>query len=397
MADLDISALTSALSVARALLEHVPEPIAIIQADGAITYVNAAGRDWFEGAPGSSRLLAIGEIYLDWLSSLGPDGSDELAAVGAGLRKVLSRETLSFKHDLQVGGASATRWLSISLASCQIDERPGALLWMRDITAQRKQEQAQRDELERLALFNSLASDSLALSENGLLIDCNDNLCRLIGYSREELIGQRADTFVAPSDRERVHEHMLKNLDTPYEHLCTRKDGGIFEAAITGRKLRYQGRAIRGTSIRDLSVLKAAQRELVMEREEKLQAQAALLTELSTPLIPLNDQVLVMPLIGSIDSQRARQVLETLLTGIEQRRARTVIIDITGVRLVDSHVASALMQAARATRLLGAQVVLTGIRAEVAQTLVRLGSNLEDLITKSTLQSGIAYAISQKS
>lgn len=131
------------------------------------------------------------------------------------------------------------------------------------------------------------------------------------------------------------------------------------------------------------------------ENMETIQAQAAALVELSTPLIPLSEHVVVMPLIGAIDSQRAQQATETLLHGIATRRARIAILDITGVPVVDTQVANALVQAAKAVRLLGAQVVLTGIRAEVAQTLVALGTDLSGVVTCSNLQSGIAYASTQ--
>ncbi|WP_434428042.1 STAS domain-containing protein [Nannocystis pusilla] len=100
-----------------------------------------------------------------------------------------------------------------------------------------------------------------------------------------------------------------------------------------------------------------------------------------------------MPLIGQVDETRAKQVLETLLDGISKRRAAIAILDVTGVSMVDSAVANGLVQAARAVRLLGAQVVLTGIRAEVAGTLVGLGLELDGLVVRGTLQSGIAYAM----
>ena len=128
---------------------------------------------------------------------------------------------------------------------------------------------------------------------------------------------------------------------------------------------------------------------------ETIQAQAAALVELSTPLIPLSEHVVVMPLIGALDSQRAQQATETLLQGISTRRARLAILDITGVPIVDTQVANAIVQAAKAVRLLGAQVVLTGIRSEVAQTLVTLGTDLSGIVTCSNLQSGIAYASAQ--
>jgi rsbT co-antagonist protein RsbR len=129
-----------------------------------------------------------------------------------------------------------------------------------------------------------------------------------------------------------------------------------------------------------------------ISQEETIRAQEAALAELSTPLIPISDQVMVMPLIGAVDSRRAQQVLEALLEGVASSRALIAILDITGVPVVDTQVADALLRAAQAVKLLGAQVVLTGIRPEVAQTLVGLGADLSGIVTCGSLQTGIAYA-----
>jgi rsbT co-antagonist protein RsbR len=131
--------------------------------------------------------------------------------------------------------------------------------------------------------------------------------------------------------------------------------------------------------------------------EETIQTQTVMLHELSTPVIPFSDEVLVMPLIGTIDTRRAQQALETLLSSIATSRARVAILDITGVPVVDTQVANALLRAAQAVSLLGAKVVLTGIRPEVAQTIVGLGVSLQSVVTRSSLQSGIAYAMNGRS
>ena len=131
-------------------------------------------------------------------------------------------------------------------------------------------------------------------------------------------------------------------------------------------------------------------------QQEIIAAQQAALRELSTPLIPILDGVVAMPLIGAIDSARARQIMETLLEGIGEKRASIAILDITGVRVVDTQVANALIRTAQAAQLLGARVILTGITPEVAQTLVQLGIDLRSVATRSTLQSGIAYALAQR-
>ncbi len=145
--------------------------------------------------------------------------------------------------------------------------------------------------------------------------------------------------------------------------------------------------------VRDLTEEQRRERERQELQEQVIRAQQAALRELSTPLIPIAEGVVVMPLIGSVDSNRAQLVVETLLSGVAEQHASTAIIDITGVPVIDTQVANALIRAAQAVKLLGAQVILTGIRPEVAQTLVNLGVDLSDVITRSTLQSGIAEAL----
>jgi rsbT co-antagonist protein RsbR len=128
-------------------------------------------------------------------------------------------------------------------------------------------------------------------------------------------------------------------------------------------------------------------------REVIIRSQTAAIQELSAPLIPIYRGVLVLPLIGAIDSQRAGTIMETLLDGIARQSASVVLLDITGVPVVDTSVAHHLIQSARAVRLLGAEIVLVGISPEIAQTIVQLGVNLSDIITRSDLEAGFAYAL----
>lgn len=116
---------------------------------------------------------------------------------------------------------------------------------------------------------------------------------------------------------------------------------------------------------------------------------------LSSPILPVRQGVIVLPLVGLIDDQRAALLTDTMLQAIERQRAHTLIIDITGVPLVDTHVAGALIQAASAARLLGAETVLVGLRPELAQTIVGLGIDLSHLTSRSDLESGIRYADSR--
>ncbi|WP_437604047.1 STAS domain-containing protein [Sorangium sp. So ce590] len=123
----------------------------------------------------------------------------------------------------------------------------------------------------------------------------------------------------------------------------------------------------------DVTARKASELAHQRLQEVIIAMQAAALVAPSTPLIAIDEDVVVMPLIGSIDEARARQIMETLLWGTSRSRTSTAILDITTVVTVDPRVAHALLQAAQAARMLGAQVVLTGIRRDVAQTLVRQG------------------------
>lgn len=146
---------------------------------------------------------------------------------------------------------------------------------------------------------------------------------------------------------------------------------------------------------RDITMRKRTDQEQVRLREQIIRTQAAMLAELSTPLIPLNDQVLVMPLIGMIDQQRTQALLTTLLESVHSQRVAVVIVDITGVPQIDKQVALALTQAAQSLKLLDTHLILTGLKAEIAQSLVLLGIDLNELIIRSTLQSGISYALDQ--
>jgi rsbT co-antagonist protein RsbR len=120
---------------------------------------------------------------------------------------------------------------------------------------------------------------------------------------------------------------------------------------------------------------------------------SAAIREISSPVVPVLEGILVMPLVGLIDSGRARSLVSSLLAGIERHRADVVILDVTGVPLVDTQVARTLLEAAGAARLLGTRLLLVGLRPELAQTIVGLGLDLSDLVTRADLQTGVAYAI----
>jgi anti-anti-sigma regulatory factor len=133
-----------------------------------------------------------------------------------------------------------------------------------------------------------------------------------------------------------------------------------------------------------------AKLQTVVEEKERL---LKTVRELSSPVIQVWENVLVMPLVGAIDSARAARITEDLLTGIIKYQAEIVIIDITGVPVVDTSVANHLIQTIKAAALLGAKCVVVGISSEVAQSLINLGVDLSGVVTRSNLQAGVRYAM----
>jgi len=131
----------------------------------------------------------------------------------------------------------------------------------------------------------------------------------------------------------------------------------------------------------------------VKKREEIIRKQQRAIKELSTPVMPLLDNILVVPLIGTIDTARAHEILENLLQAVTEVEAEIVIIDITGVPIVDTNVAHHLIKAYQAAKLLGAECILVGMKPEIAETIVNLDIDFGNIVTKSTLEAGIGYAL----
>ena len=130
----------------------------------------------------------------------------------------------------------------------------------------------------------------------------------------------------------------------------------------------------------------------VEERERVISDQQESLRELSTPVLQIRERLLILPIIGVLDSERARQLTEQLLSSIQENRARVVVIDITGVATIDRTVANHLVQTVEASRLMGASTILTGLSPDIAQTLVDLGVDLGMMRTVGDLQGGLVEA-----
>ncbi len=203
-----------------------------------------------------------------------------------------------------------------------------------------------------------------------------------------------------------IRRQLIIPLDIP--EIAVLIVGGIFYTMIfflvaflswlatSGLKQALQESRQRADELQEASQRQA---EMLAELEERTAEQArllALVEELSAPVIPIFEDTVALPLVGGIDSRRAQRITTDLLEGISQRRAKIAIIDITGVPAVDTAVVNSLMRAVQAAELMGCQVVLTGIRPEIAHTLVVLGVDLGEVVTLRNLQSGIEYAAARQ-
>jgi anti-anti-sigma regulatory factor len=171
------------------------------------------------------------------------------------------------------------------------------------------------------------------------------------------------------------------------------EDAAILEQIASQTAITIENARLFEQTSQALADLQAVSELRVDLQEGLISAQQEVILSLATPIVPVLEGIIVMPLVGNIDSQRARQIEDSLLKAIESQEPQVVIIDITGVPEVNTEVANHLLQAVQAVRLLGAQCILVGIGPVVAQAIVELGVDLSGVITHSDLQGGIEYAL----
>lgn len=232
----------------------------------------------------------------------------------------------------------------------------------------------------------------------------NQAFCALLDRPYAEIIGRSDPDYFTPEQVEVFwqgdDEVNFTGVTRESEESLTRPDGTVRYIWTRKFAMRNQQGAIIGncgviTDITDLHHRKAQVAGLESEIKSQMaiiEAQGALLDELSVPVIQIWQSILLLPLIGVVESRRAARVLESLLDAVGRTGAEIVIIDITGVPVVDTAVAAYLLRAVQATQLLGCQSLLVGISPEIAQTLVGLGVDFSRITTRATLQNGLEYA-----
>lgn len=367
------------------LVENAPDGIAIADRDLIITYANLAlcamlGREALIGASVSEL------IYSPDLGTLAKIA--EQVTQGQ-----TPRETVRY---VRSDGALVT----VQASALALRDRHGNLTGYasinRDITEQlAAEEELRASERRNRALLEAMPDLMFLLSADGVFLDYKADRSGTLLVPPEVFLGRRVSDVLPPELAEQVlyHIEQLRRTGEMQSYSYQINVGDHIE--------EYEARMVASNDdvlvlARNVTEQRRIEREREAMQEQVIAAQQAALRELSTPLMPIADGVVAMPLIGAIDSARAQQIMETLLYGVAEHHAHVAIIDITGVKVVDTQVAGALMRAAQAARMLGAQVILTGISPEIAQTLVHIGAELREVITKATLQEGIDYALKRR-
>ena len=234
-----------------------------------------------------------------------------------------------------------------------------------------------------------------------VIVYANVALGDLTGVASDSLLDRSISEFYSNTgEREQVlAEVEAHGYVNNWELHGKRDDNESFWAAIFIRPLTFNAEPCLLEAYQDLTAYKQAEQERAHLQTEIIEAQQQTLRELSSPIIPLiqapdgSGGIIVMPLIGSIDSIRARDITRALLAGISQYHAKVVILDITGVPIIDSGVANHLNKTIQAARLKGAHTIVTGISEAVAETIVDLGIDWSELTTLSDLQRGLMTAL----
>ena len=262
-----------------------------------------------------------------------------------------------------------------------------------DIKERKQAEEALKaSEAKYRQLHDSMMDAFISIDMDGRIKEYNEPFLKMLGYTPDEILRLNEEdltpdkwhTFQSDIITTQV---LARGYSDIYEKEYLRKDGTSVPVELRTVLLKDEARKPTGmwTIVRDITEHKRS--------KEIIQQQARDILEISTPVVQLWEGVLALPLIGTFDSQRTQQITERLLNRIVETNSPFAIIDLTGVPTVDTQTGRHLIDTISAVRLLGTQTLLTGIRPEIAQTLVHLGIDLTDIVTRTTLASGLRYAL----
>jgi PAS domain S-box-containing protein len=433
-------ALRASEELSQAVLNSLQAHIAVLDADGRIVAVNDAWRRFSQENGGAAPETDLGANYLQVCAAApGANGADGAADILAGVRDVLGGRRASFKAEYPCHSPAEERWFLLTAAP--LPGGRGAVVSHIVITDRKQAE----EQLERRARQAALGADvGKALTETGATLESALQRCAEACVTHLDAAFARVWTFDPEADVLvlRASAGMYTHLDGPHgrvpvgkfkigliaaerkPHLTNsvvgdprvgdqewaRREGMVsfagyplvVEDRLVGVLAMFARRPLPEDTLETLSsvastIAQGIERKRADEAlKEYARQRERMFEEVSTPVVPVLEGVLVLPLIGSLDTVRMERATRAALQEVTRTGARAIIIDITGARVVDSHAVANLCNLVAALRLVGAEAAVTGVGAHAAQSLVGLGVDLQGLRTHRTLAQALAALINRQ-
>lgn len=383
----------------RRLYQTTPAMMQSVDAEGRI---QAVSDRWLETL-GYSADEVLGKPSIEFLTE-----ASKKSAVEINIPKLREDGHLAdvlYQFVKKTGDIIDVRFSSIAVR----DERGEIVQFLGafdDVTTELQATRALRDSEERWRAVLELSPLPLSIHREGVIVWCNEATVQILGAeSADQIVGRHALEFVHPDDHATVIARMRAGLTQemheslpPLEERLVRLDGAIIYVEQAARPIVYEGKRATQLATIDVTARRVAEeaRRFSEAQARLIEAQEEALRVLSTPLIPLGDGILVLPLVGRVNAERAERILTTLAEGVVAQQATFAIVDVTGMPEADDAAIEALVRATQVIRLLGAEALITGIKPAIASALVTLGADLGRITTRATVRDGIVYATTKR-
>jgi PAS domain S-box-containing protein len=365
--------------------------------DYAIITLDPAGlvTTWNKGAERIKGYRAA-EIIGQHFSRFHPQDTSQAGFPEQALR-VAAREGRFEDEGWRVRKDGSHFWANVVVTALR--DNGGKLLGFgtvtRDLTARKQAEEAlQQSQIQLSGIIGSAMDAIITLDADQRVVLFNAAAEQMFGAPAAQVLGWPVDRLI-PERFRSVHEDHIRrfgqsnvtkrSMGALGEIFGLRTNGEEFPLEASISQVEAGGRKYYTVILRDITERKQAEATIARQAQEIL--------EVSTPVVQMWEGVIAAPLIGTLDSQRTEQFMERLLQRIVETNSPVALVDITGVPTIDTQTAQHLVETVTAVRMLGAQVVLTGVRPALAQTLVHLGIDLSHIITRSSLAAGFRVAL----